>query len=130
MIYCIKCNKYKKFKNPKISYIFKKALDFSNICFNCNSNDDKIYKQGTSTEILNVLGLNHNIKRVKHIVSHISDKYGRKKKFKNLFHRKSKTKRFNEYKDQKPCTVLNYIKQLLILVSAITGCVSIFTLLL
>ena len=93
MIYCIKCNKYKKFKNPKISYIFKKALDFSNICFNCNSNNDKIYKQRTSTEILNVLGLNHNIKRVKHIVSHISDKYGRKKKsLKTYFIEKVKQK--------------------------------------
>ena len=28
-IYCNACNKYRKFKNPKILYIFKKTLDIS-----------------------------------------------------------------------------------------------------
>ena len=28
-IYCNVCNKYRKFKNPKTSYILKKTLDLS-----------------------------------------------------------------------------------------------------
>ena len=32
---CIKCNKYKKFKNPKI-YIFHKTLVVSLICNKCD----------------------------------------------------------------------------------------------
>ena len=31
-IYCVICGKYNKFKKPKISYIFEKALVFSIIC--------------------------------------------------------------------------------------------------
>ena len=31
-VYCIKCNKYKKLKKFKISYIFDKTLVFSIIC--------------------------------------------------------------------------------------------------
>ena len=38
-IYCIKCNKYRKFKNPKIPYIFDKTLIIPIICDKCGSND-------------------------------------------------------------------------------------------
>ena len=41
-IYCIKCNKYTKFKVPKISYIFNKTLVISIICGKCGSNDEKL----------------------------------------------------------------------------------------
>ena len=50
-IYCIKCNKYRKFKNPKISYI----SDI--ICDKCGSNDEKLFKEEKSIQILTILGL-------------------------------------------------------------------------
>ena len=36
-IYWIKCIKYRKFKNPKILYIFDKTLALSIICGKCNA---------------------------------------------------------------------------------------------
>ena len=43
-ICCIKCNKYKKFKKPKISYIFEKKLVLSIIFNNCGSKDEETSK--------------------------------------------------------------------------------------
>ena len=40
-IYCIKCNKVRKFKNPKISYILDKTLVLSTICHKYDSNNKK-----------------------------------------------------------------------------------------
>ena len=37
---CVICGKYRKFKIPKISYMFKKALAFSIICSNCKNEDE------------------------------------------------------------------------------------------
>ena len=44
-IYCVFCNKYRKFKNPKISYIFEKALVLSIIYSTCKNRDEKIFKK-------------------------------------------------------------------------------------
>ena len=41
-IYCVICVKYRKFKNPKISYIFEKTV-LSIICSKCK--DEKIFKK-------------------------------------------------------------------------------------
>ena len=51
----IKCNKYRKFKNPKISYSFDKALVLPIICNKYGSNDGTIFKE--SIEVLKILGL-------------------------------------------------------------------------
>ena len=53
--------KYRKFKNPKISYISKKALVLSIIWCECENQDEKIFKEKESTEILKLLGLIKNI---------------------------------------------------------------------
>ena len=42
---CAICDKYKKFKNRKISYIFLKALVFSIDCSKCNNEDEKYLKK-------------------------------------------------------------------------------------
>ena len=44
-IYFIKCKKYRKFKNPKISYIFDKTLVRSIICDNCDKNKNELRYQ-------------------------------------------------------------------------------------
>ena len=44
-LYCVICGKYKKFENPKISYIFKKTLALSIICCKCKNEDEKYFKK-------------------------------------------------------------------------------------
>ena len=48
-IYCVICGKYRKFKSPKISYIFgKKTLVLSNFCSKCDNEDEEIFKEEES----------------------------------------------------------------------------------
>ena len=42
--YCIKYNRSRKFKDPKISYIFYKILVFSIIFDKCGSKDETVFK--------------------------------------------------------------------------------------
>ena len=51
-IYCIVCNKYKQFKNPKISFIFKKTLRLSIVCSKCGNEDKKYLKKKNEMKIL------------------------------------------------------------------------------
>ena len=44
-IYFIRCNEYRKFKNPKIAYTFDKTLVIPIICDKCGSNNEKIFKE-------------------------------------------------------------------------------------
>ena len=59
-IYC----KDIKFKNPEITYSFNKTLFVSVICGTYGSNDNKIFKEWESIEILDIPGL-LNEKQVK-----------------------------------------------------------------
>ena len=60
-IYCTKCKKYKEFKKPKISYICDRILLFSSICKKYRSEDEKIFKEEESIEILKIIGLINNV---------------------------------------------------------------------
>ena len=59
-ICCIKCNKYRKFKNPKLSFVFYKTSVFSLISDKCGNKHDKILKKEQSIEILNDVDLIDN----------------------------------------------------------------------
>ena len=60
-LYCIICGKYRKVKIPKISYIFEKKIILS-ISYNNNKiEDEKIFKEEESIEILKILGLIEDI---------------------------------------------------------------------
>ena len=59
-IYCTKCKKHKEFKQPKI-YICDKTLLLSSICKKCGSEDEKIFKEEESIEILKIIGLINNM---------------------------------------------------------------------
>ena len=54
-IWCFICSKYSKFKNSKISFIFKKALPI--ICSKFGNEDEKIFKEEELIEIFKILGL-------------------------------------------------------------------------
>ena len=60
-LHCLICAKYKKFEKHWISYIFEKALVLFIICSKCKNIDEKIFKEGESTEILKIIGLIENM---------------------------------------------------------------------
>ena len=60
-LYCVICSKYRKFEKPKISYLLEKTLVLSIICSKCKNEDEKLFKEEESIEILKILGLIENI---------------------------------------------------------------------
>ena len=44
-IYCVIYGEYRKFKNPKISYIFEKTLVLSIFCSNWKNENEKYLKK-------------------------------------------------------------------------------------
>ena len=60
-LYCVICGKYRKFEKPKISYLLEKTLVLSIICSKCKNEDEKLFKEEESIEILKILGLIENI---------------------------------------------------------------------
>ena len=51
-LYCVICSKDRKFKKPKISYLLEKTLVLSIIRSKCKNENEKIFKEEESTEIL------------------------------------------------------------------------------
>ena len=64
-LYCV--IKYRKFEKPKISYLLVKILVLSIICSKYKNEDEKIFKEKESIEILKVLGLINNIEKYQNI---------------------------------------------------------------
>ena len=50
--YCTKCKKYKEIKKPEILYTCDKALLPSSTCNNCEGEDEKIFEEEESSEML------------------------------------------------------------------------------
>ena len=69
-IYCNVCDRYRKFKNLKISYTFKKALGLSIVCSKCGHEYKKIFREEESVEILTIIGLITNIEEYQDIYNH------------------------------------------------------------
>ena len=59
--HCVICGKYRKFENFKILNIFGNKLVLSIICSNCENEDQKIFKEEESIEILKILVLIKNM---------------------------------------------------------------------
>ena len=59
-LYCIICGKHRKFEKRKISYILVKTV-LPIICSKCKNEDEKIFKEKESIEVLRILGLIENI---------------------------------------------------------------------
>ena len=66
-LYCIICGKYRKFEKPKIIYFLQTTLVLSIICNKCKNEDEKIFKEEESVEILKILGLINNIEKYQNI---------------------------------------------------------------
>ena len=54
-LHCVICDTYRKIEKPKILYILEKTLVLSNICSKCKNEDEKIFKEEESIEILKIL---------------------------------------------------------------------------
>ena len=61
-LYCVICDKYRKFEKPKISCLLEKTLFLSIICIKCKSEDEKLLTKKKSIKILQIRGLIVNIK--------------------------------------------------------------------
>ena len=66
-LYGVICSKYRKFEKPKISYLLEKTLVLSIICSKCKNEDEKIFKEEESIQILKILGLNNYIEQYQKI---------------------------------------------------------------
>ena len=60
-LYCVICGKYRKFENPKVSYLLEKTLVLSIICSKCKNKDQKIFKEEDLIDILRFVGLINHI---------------------------------------------------------------------
>ena len=58
---------YRKFQSSKISNLLEKTLVLSIICSNCENEDEKIFKEKESIEILKFFGLINNIEKYENI---------------------------------------------------------------
>ena len=54
ILYCVICSKYRKFEKPNISYLLEKTLVLSIICGKYKNEDEKIFKEEDSIEMLKV----------------------------------------------------------------------------
>ena len=60
-LYCTIRGKYRKFEKRKVSYLSEKASVLSFICSKCKNEDEKLFKEEKSIEILKILCLIENI---------------------------------------------------------------------
>ena len=72
---CNVCNKNRKSKKTKTSYISKKTLSLSIVYSKCGHEYEKIFTEEESIEILKVLGLINNIDEYQKIYNHVRKKY-------------------------------------------------------
>ena len=59
--FCVVCSKYGKFEKPEISNFLEKTLVPSIICGKCKNEDEILFQEEESIEILNILVLIENI---------------------------------------------------------------------
>ena len=60
-LYCVICDKFRKFQKPKTSFPLEKTLVRPIICSKCKDEEEKIFKQEESIEVLNIFGLIESI---------------------------------------------------------------------
>ena len=70
-MYCNVCNKYKKCKKTKISFIFKKTVSFSIVYSKGGHEYEKIFKEAESIAILKIIGLINNIEEYQKLYNHV-----------------------------------------------------------
>ena len=64
---CVICSKYRKIEKPKMSYLIKKKKIPSIICSKYKNEEQKIFREEESIEILKILDLINNIEKYQKI---------------------------------------------------------------
>ena len=130
-MYCNIWINIENLKATKVSYIKKKTLSLSIVYSNFSHEYEKIFKEEESMEILKIIGLIDNIETYLRIYNHAWRKYKSKiqnkkvDEIRNYLIEEINQNILMSKKHKKSCEVLNYIHHLLIVVSTITGCISI-----
>ena len=128
-IYFTNCNKYRKFKNPKILNTFYKTLLLPIICDKCGSKDETIFEEN-QLRYKKLLVLLITWKSTKLIYSYLKlDEKNISQEFRlknidereNYFIEEIKQNELISKKHQKVSTTLSYSKHFLVLFSAFTG---------
>ena len=60
-LYCVICGKYKKFEKLKMSYLLEKTLVLSVTFSKCKNEEEKLFKEEESIDILKILVLIENV---------------------------------------------------------------------
>ena len=120
---CVICGKYRKFEKPKILYILEKTLVLPIICSKCQNEDETLFTEEESFEILKILGLIENNYFKNMVEENISQEFRLKNidETRNYFLKEIKQNELISKKQNKVCTTLNYIEHFLIFASTITG---------
>ena len=87
-LYCVICNKYRKFENPKILYLLEKTLVLSLIFNKCQNKNEKLFKEEESIEILKIHNYFKNMSE-ENKVKNLDQKY---RWSKILFNKRNKSK--------------------------------------
>ena len=111
-IYCVICGKYRKFEKPKISYILEKTLVLPIICSKCQNEDETLFTEEESFEILKILGLIENNYFKNMVEENISQEFRLKNidETINYLIEEIKQKQLMIKKHKKVCTTLNYVE--------------------
>ena len=59
-LYYVICSKYRKLEKPKMSYVLEKTLVLSIICSKCKNENEKLFTEKESIEILTIIALTEN----------------------------------------------------------------------
>ena len=128
-IYWNVCNKCRKSKNAKISYIVEKTSHLSIVYSNFDHEYKKIFNEKESIEILKILVLITNIEEYRKICNHLWGKHRSRilltniDETRNHFIKEINQNELMSKKHKKLCRVLDYIEHLCILISIDSGCV-------
>ena len=60
-LYCVICDKYRKFEKSKISHLLEKTLVLSITCSKCKNENEKMFKEEETIKILKILCVIENI---------------------------------------------------------------------
>ena len=112
--------KYRKFENPKISYICEKTFVFSIVCSKFENEDEKTFKE----ESIEILKIHNYFKNM--VEENRSQEYRLKNvdETKNYFVEEIEQNELMSKKHKNVCTTLNYIEHSLILASVVTVSIS------
>ena len=113
---CIIYGKCRKFEKPKISYFLEKKVVLSIVCIKCKNEEEKIFKEEESIEILKIL---HSTKIYNYFKNKVEENISQEFRLKNIDETRNYILEEIEQNElisrthKKVCITLNYIERTL-----------------